>query len=254
MTGNIHYQDLLSRLDTIHGISSDREDAVNKLEFCRKKDDETMAMYAETIRQLIERAYPNFIAVDKEEQALRVFLQGLPSKGDIRLKMRTAMFQRLRDAVIYGTNLEQIMKEERSNERNRQSFRNVQMVAPSEFENDDVGDEFADEIEEVPLRKAIENMARQMSELGKSFKQNSKQGNVKSGTFEARSGYSNGRSNYRQGDWRGQSQGQRDQGQRRYDQYSSACFNCGQYGHWKSDCPQGVPESERDGDKQGNLN
>lgn len=43
-----------------------RYDAVTKIEECRKKDDETMPMFAERIRQLVERAYPYFTADDKD--------------------------------------------------------------------------------------------------------------------------------------------------------------------------------------------
>jgi len=113
IAGPLTYDALISRLDEIHGVSSDRQDAISKLDTCRQHENETIAMFAERVRQLIQRAYPNMLPRDKEEQALRVFLQGLPSKNDIRMKMRTAMFPSMREAVVYGTNLEQIIRDEK---------------------------------------------------------------------------------------------------------------------------------------------
>ena len=70
---SISYDQLVSRLDSVHGISNDREDALIKLSNCRKGQDEPMPMYGERIRQLIERAYPSYSPGDKDEQAIRVF-------------------------------------------------------------------------------------------------------------------------------------------------------------------------------------
>ena len=91
----ILYQHLINRLDGIHGISNSRDDAILKLSHCQKQMDESIPKFAERVRQLVERAHPNFIDFDKDEQGLRYFLQGLPPKHDLRLQMRMQNFRSL---------------------------------------------------------------------------------------------------------------------------------------------------------------
>ena len=67
------HEHLVARLDAVHGISNDREDALIKLGNCRNGQDESIPMFGERARQLVERAYPNYNAQDKDEQSLRVF-------------------------------------------------------------------------------------------------------------------------------------------------------------------------------------
>ena len=109
----ISYDQFVSRLDSVHGISDDREDALIKLSNCGNGQDEPMPMYGEKIRQLIERAYPSYSPGDKHEQVIRV-LNGLPSRNDIRLQMKMRDFRSLREA-----RLEQVIISERESENQR---------------------------------------------------------------------------------------------------------------------------------------
>ena len=108
----VSYEQLVSRLDQVHGVSSDREDAFMKLNGCRKGQNEPMSMFGERVRQLTERAYPSYSPQDKDEQALRVFLNGLSSKHDVRMQMKLKDFKSLREAVTYGAKLEQVLVSE----------------------------------------------------------------------------------------------------------------------------------------------
>ena len=64
----VSYDQLVARLDSVYGISNDRDDALIKISNCRKGHEESIPMFGERIRQLIERAYPNFSPADKDEQ------------------------------------------------------------------------------------------------------------------------------------------------------------------------------------------
>ena len=64
-----------------------------------------VALFAEKVRQLGLRAYPTYTEVDKEEQILRMFLKGLPTRGDFRMQMRMQNFTTLREAVEHGVRL-----------------------------------------------------------------------------------------------------------------------------------------------------
>ena len=160
MSGIVNYDRLLDRLDSMHGINNDSEDAANQLDFCLKRESETMALYAERIRQLVERAHPYFSMVDKEQQALKAFLRGLSTKHDLRLKMRTAMFSNLRDAVTYGSNLERVSKQEHHAEKNRPVRSASEMLEDDCFESDA---EFGKE----PVRKAMHELNKKMASIEK---------------------------------------------------------------------------------------
>ena len=77
---------------------------------------ESVSMYSERIRQLVYRAYPGYNPVDRDEQALSVFLKGLPSKNDFRLTMKVKIFHSLSEATEYAARLEQILKDEKESE------------------------------------------------------------------------------------------------------------------------------------------
>ena len=85
-----------------------------KLNGSRKGQNEPMSMFGERVRQLTERAYPSYSPQDKDEQALRVFLNGLSSQHDVRMQMKLKDFKSLREAVTYGAKLEQILVSEAS--------------------------------------------------------------------------------------------------------------------------------------------
>ena len=107
----IRYDDLIARLDAVHGISSTREDAILKLSSRRKEAGESIWLFAERVRQLIQRAYLDFTEAGREEQALRIFLQGIPPRYDMRLLMRIQGFRTLKEATIYRAKLEQVIKD-----------------------------------------------------------------------------------------------------------------------------------------------
>ncbi len=116
----ITFDSLLSRVDEIHGGSNSKDDALLKLENI-KDEGEGVALFAERIRQLSARAYPNYTEGDREEQALRIFLRGLSTRGEFRMRMKMEGFRTLRGAVDYGVRLEQVLKDERGITRNSQS-------------------------------------------------------------------------------------------------------------------------------------
>ena len=62
---------LVALLDSVHGISNDRDDALIKISNCRKGKTKSMPMFGEKVRQLTERAYPHFSPTDKDEQPHR---------------------------------------------------------------------------------------------------------------------------------------------------------------------------------------
>ena len=111
-SNNITFAGLLRRLDEVHGTSSDRLDASRKLSTCRQRDLETMALFAERVRQMVFRAYPSTNQVDQEELGLRAFLQGLTSKNNVKFEVNKQMFSSLKQAVEFGTNLEICLRDE----------------------------------------------------------------------------------------------------------------------------------------------
>ena len=89
LESDVDFPQLLGKLDAIHGIDNAKDDAKARLSSCKKKENpyESIAMFAERVRQLCNRAYPEYSDMGKDEQALRAFLLGLPTKHDFRLKM-----------------------------------------------------------------------------------------------------------------------------------------------------------------------
>ena len=214
MNGQITYPDLLAKLDGIHGIENAREDAALKISSCRKKDSETVAMYAERVRQLVERAYPSYSSNDKDEQALRAFLLGLPTRYDMRLKMRLVRFTSLHEAVIYGSNLEHILRDEKQSEKDQLMSRTVRD-------------------EEVPETEKLSKMVDQVS---KDFEKI-----VDEKLFSFRESKDGNKSfdRYR-------SQDKHEYGSKESDEkpafkktpQNSPCHGCGEIGHWRNECPK----------------
>jgi len=151
----IVYSELVSRIDGVYGISSAKEDAQLKLQNCNMDSaKETMSLFAERVRQLVERAYPTYTAIDREEQALRVFLQGLPTRYDMRMQMRLRNFTTFREAIEYGSRLEQILKDERQQEGKK--------IIPSRIAQSDKSDN---------LEQMVENLTKEVARLSTEQKQ-----------------------------------------------------------------------------------
>lgn len=218
MNGQITYPDLLAKLDGIHGIENAREDAALKISSCRKKDSETVAMYAERVRQLVERAYPSYTSNDKDEQALRAFLLGLPTRYDMRLKMRLIRFTSLHEAVIYGSNLEHILKDEKQSEKDQLMSRTVR-------------DENVPETEK--LSKMVDQVSKDFEKI------------VDEKLFSFRE---NGNKSFD----RYKSQDKHEHGSRESDErpafkktpQNSPCHGCGEIGHWRNECPKFAPKPQ----------
>ena len=202
----IMYDHLVSRLDAIHGVSNARDHAFLKLTNIQKQVDESIPMFAERVRQLVEQAHPNFIAMDKDEQGLRYFLQGLPPKHDLRMQMRMQNFQTLHEAAAYGARLEQVMLDERKfQQQNMYSTRKLNVDQPYQHSG------------ESELIKRLESLCDTMIKQtqGNSGKQNQVFKANKFVPKQERKSSSSSTGKIKNG----------------------ACFNCGEVGHWKNECP-----------------
>ena len=205
MNGQITYQDLLAKLDSIHGIENAREDAALKLSSCKKKESETVAMYAERVRQLVERAYPTYSKSDKDEQALRAFLLGFPSKYDMRLKMRMVRFSSLHEAVIYGSNLEHILQDEKQSEKNHMLGRAVKDEdVPGEEKFSVIVDKMNKNLESMVDEKLNRLVGSQPGDF------NNRKSTSEKTVFKKTP-------------------------------LNSPCHACGELGHWRNECPTRVP-------------
>ena len=196
---NISFDNLLRRLDEVHGASSDRLDASRKLSGCRQKDGETTALYAERIRQLVFRAFPSTNKVDQEELSLRAFLQGLTTKHNLRFEMNKQMFTSLRLAVEFGTNMEMCIRDETLNA----------IGGKQPFSTRAVSDENR-YTEERMAERVCEMVCRSLN---------------KSGPQDAK------------GEFQNSSQQNNYQRTERRTIQNSPCVLCRQYGHWKNECP-----------------
>jgi hypothetical protein len=90
--GELTFDLLLKRLDEVHGASSDKLDASRKLSYCKQNEGESIAMYAERVRQLVFRAYPDTSKSDHDELGLRTFLQCLTTRHNTRFEINKQMF------------------------------------------------------------------------------------------------------------------------------------------------------------------
>ena len=92
----------------VHGSVHVCDKARLKLDSCHKGKDESICMFGERIRQLCFRAYPspNYSANAREEQAMKVFIEGLPDMQNLKLTMKLQNFKVLQEAVEYATRFE----------------------------------------------------------------------------------------------------------------------------------------------------
>ena len=122
VNGELHFGELLQRLDNVHGISNDRVEAAKKLASVKQNERESIAMFGERVRQIVYRAYPSTSKVVQERLGLDFFLQGLTTKHNVKFDINKQMFTSFRRAVEYGTNLECCIRYELENTGNQVSI------------------------------------------------------------------------------------------------------------------------------------
>ena len=99
------FRQLIMKLGHINGTDFAHCEASNKLATVKKR----WPVYAERIRRLVNRAYTNYSPKVKDEQAIKAFLQGSPTKQGFKLKMKLTTFATLYEAIKYGSNLDQFL-------------------------------------------------------------------------------------------------------------------------------------------------
>ena len=213
ITSGIHqpfsYEELIARLDSAQGSANAKEDACLKLSSCTQGSEESISMFAERVRQLVERAYPDKDYSDKakEEQALRAFLQGLSVKHEMSLTMQMQNFTSLREAAKYGSKLGQIISSRVNGEdiKRAPQFRKCDEVA----ENQALKDKFKQlRGELIEIKKELRSSDVKVRDYGQNNKSR----------FENRQGASYQKSE-------------------RKTPNNSPCHACGQLGHWRPQCP-----------------
>ena len=98
-----NFEQLLAKLDSVNGAEFARREACNKLSSVQRVENESIALYAERVRRLVNRAYSTYSAQAKDEQALKHFIDGLPTKRNFRLNMKLKGFTNLQDAISHGS-------------------------------------------------------------------------------------------------------------------------------------------------------
>ena len=239
----ITFEALLARVDGVHGMANSKEDALLRLQGI-KLEGEGVSLYAEKIRQLVARAYPNYTEEDRDEQALRVFLQGLPTHGDFRMKMRLMAFKTLREAVEYGARYEQVFRDERVGGSDARK----QQVRGAAGERDDV-------------MKTVEKLVTEMTKVQKSQMQQLEMmkkwpvplvPNVGRGHGAPRfnqDGSPVGRGPGISGPGRQGPGGHGGMGHGAVDS-RYPCNLCGEFGHWGNTCPRKTGGLGMDGNRQ----
>ena len=219
------FDELLAKLDHINGCEFARREAENQLASVKRKDSETIVKYAQRVSQLVNRAYPYYPSQARDEQALRAFLQGLSTKYDFRLKMKTMQFKTLHEAVSYGANLDHVLREERPDRNNVMSrFTEVQ----SDHESD------TEEAEYEMMRKTMEKMGKKFDRFEKKLNKNhfiKEQSNAYDNSDKDQN--SNGENKYKPVR-KCPNCGHETP---RYNKQNTACFICSEMGHWSRECP-----------------
>ena len=76
------FDQLIAKLDSVNGADFARREACNKLAYIQRVENESISLYAERVRRLIDRAYGTYSPQAKDEQALKHFIDGLTSKNN----------------------------------------------------------------------------------------------------------------------------------------------------------------------------
>ena len=210
MTQPITYAAIMQRLDVVHGVSSSKEDADRKLRALEKGHTESVSLFAERIRQLCQRAYPapDYTPKARDEQALKLFVQSLPTKHDMRKSMSMQTFKSLDEAVEYGTRFEMVIKEHEPHEKGKNvgHFRKCQ-------ESDQLSSQITESLK-THLSNVLKNEVKE--ELHRNIQtQNVKKQNESSVSQEKKAPVK----------------------KEKKTRQNSACHGCGQLGHWKPECP-----------------
>ena len=104
------FSELMNQLDAVHGLANSEDDALLKLDNCKREVHESLPMFGERVRQMVERAFPTTPKPFKDKLSLRSFLQGLPVKNNFKFHMEMKEFNTLPEAVAYGIKYEQRSK------------------------------------------------------------------------------------------------------------------------------------------------
>ena len=211
---NYTFDHLIMKLDHIQGAEYASRDASNQLSSIRRKDLESIPIFAERCRRLAARAYPDYSIEAKNEQALKAMIKGLPK--EFRFRMKLQAFTQLYDAVSYASNLDHVMKEERM--YNRHVSRAIEID-----DNDETDwDESEQDSELEIIRKTQDRLNKRVSKFDRKFKRDFKKDADKSSgeATEPKSCPTCGTVS---------KSGRNKQ--------NSPCFKCGQYFHWASECP-----------------
>jgi hypothetical protein len=104
------YKDLVSRIDDSQTTVNAREDAQIRLNYCIKDPKEQIALFAERVRQLTERAYPHYAETDKDSHAVQAFIHGMAVHSEISYQLRVKVFKSLKEAVKFALRVENSRK------------------------------------------------------------------------------------------------------------------------------------------------
>ena len=158
---NFTFGHLLLKLDHINGADFAHVEASHKLNNVKKFENESIALYAERVRTLTNRAYHGYLPAQIDEIALKHFTNGLPTKQGFRLKMKEKQFKTLHEAVVHGSNLDQILHEERlAMSSSNNISRSVEIENEVESNNCN---------ESEMVRKSFDKVSKHLDKIDKQF-------------------------------------------------------------------------------------
>ena len=194
------FSELLERIEESQNVICSQEEARIKLVSIKKKSDESIPMFAEKVRQLTQRAYPHYASTDKETHALQAFVQGLSENPDLNFQMQMQSFKTLQEAKQYAMRVDKAISVKTP--KPLISHRNV---------------------EEVEIREALKETTEELRKLAS---------NVRTNTTKDEKENIPDKSDLK----KPQNSGGNAKRERLTPQ-NSPCHFCGQYGHWKYQCP-----------------
>ena len=107
------FNELLQKIDSISGVQFAKRNATTQLSYVKKREGESVSVYAERVRSLTGRAFRGYAPHQIDELALRAYIEGLPNRQNLRVLMKTQNFQTLQEAICYAANFDQILTEEK---------------------------------------------------------------------------------------------------------------------------------------------